>query len=359
MAGCGYACKAVSPVDQDLRREWEALAEKSGASPFARAGWYEAWWRAFGSGRLELATARHGDHLAAVLPLRRSRVGLLSVSNWHTPEVVPVLGAEGHAEDLANELISRAGAYLDLSFVSRESTWIGALLRRASAAGWTALTRTIERSPFVDIAGRDWTDLETTLAAKRRRDMRRRQRRLVEEVGETRLDCHVDAQDLDPALVEGFAIEATGWKGRRRSAILSAAETRQFYTEIAHWAASRGWLRLCFLRASERAIAFAFCISHGGVFHVLKIGFDQRWSRYAPGTLLTREMLRAATESGHQRYEFHGDADTYKLVWTDQLHHRTRVQLFRPTPAGRGSYAAWRFGRPAAKRAVALLRRTG
>ena len=70
-----------------IATEWEALADAVGASPFVRAGWISAWWRAFGSGTLEIVTARSGNgHLSGVLPLHRRYGAVRSTTNWHSPE---------------------------------------------------------------------------------------------------------------------------------------------------------------------------------------------------------------------------------------------------------------------------------
>ena len=41
-----------------LFSEWEALADGTGASPFMHPGWFDAWWHAFGRGRLEIVALR-------------------------------------------------------------------------------------------------------------------------------------------------------------------------------------------------------------------------------------------------------------------------------------------------------------
>jgi CelD/BcsL family acetyltransferase involved in cellulose biosynthesis len=89
---------------------------------------------------------------------------------------------------------------------------------------------------------------------------------------------------------------------------------------------------------------------------VVKVGFDPEFSRYAVGTLLTREAIARAYEHGLAVYDFLGAEDRYKLDWTDTVRERIRVQAFARTPAGTAGYLAWRHGRPAAKRAAEWAR---
>jgi len=51
---------------------------------------------------------------------------------------------------------------------------------------------------------------------------------------EARLEIVEVPQDLEAELDVGFAVEASGWKGRSKTAILSAPETEQFYRGVAH-----------------------------------------------------------------------------------------------------------------------------
>jgi CelD/BcsL family acetyltransferase involved in cellulose biosynthesis len=162
---------------------------------------------------------------------------------------------------------------------------------------------------------------------------------------------------LDAALEEGYRLEASGWKGRSGTAIVSRPETRRFYTEIARWAAEHGWLRLAYLRVGSKPIAFQFDLEAGGVIYHLKPGYDESYGRFRPGKILVEHVLRSAFERGLRRYEFLGAADPHKLEWAPAVHERLVFQAFAPTVGGRAELAAFRFGRPAAARGLAAARR--
>jgi len=48
----------LSDAVASLRLEWEALADAVKASPFLQPGWFELWWRAFGTGPACVLTVR-------------------------------------------------------------------------------------------------------------------------------------------------------------------------------------------------------------------------------------------------------------------------------------------------------------
>ena len=56
-------------------------------------------------------------------------------------------------------------------------------------------------------------------------------------------------------------------------------------------------------------------------------------------------MIAAAFAANLRRYEFLGAPEPYKLLWTDQLHDWTRLQLFPRSLGGRLEHLAWSRGR--------------
>lgn len=344
-------------VHRDLEAiggDWDELAERLDAPPFLRPGWFAAWGSAFGGGRWEIVALRRAGRLVAVLALRRRRGALLSAANWHTPWFGALAEDSEAIDGLAEHLTASAPPRLDLSFLLPADPLRERLRVHPRSSGLPQLERVIERSPFVDLSG-TWEEFEAGLPSKRRADVRRRRRRLDEE-GEVRIAAEEGDRELAASLAEGFEVEALGWKGSGGTAIASDPSTRGFYEQVAAWAAARGWLRLWFLRLDGRPLAFAYCLVHAGVQYILKVGFDPRFGRYAPGTLLTREMLAGAFEAGHDRYEFLGQPDAYKLVWTDSCHEMARLQVFSRTPAGSANRMLWEHGRPAALRTLARVR---
>src|SRR5207245_1703401 len=181
----------------------------------------------------------------------------------------------------------------------------------ARGARHRVIVRALERSPYVTVDG-DWTAYEARRDGKLLRELRRRGRRLGEQ-GRVELDVADGRERLDELLAEGLRIEAAAWKGERGTAIESSADTRRFYSEVARWAAARGWLRLAFLRLDGRPLAFDYCIEDQGVHYLLKTGYDPGYHAFAPGMLIRREMIARAFSNGLASYEFLGVDEPWKL----------------------------------------------
>lgn len=350
-AGTGEV--AILDSVEPLAEEWDALSDRCEAPPFLRPGWVGPWWEAFGAGRLAIVVARRDGRLTGVLPMVARASALVSPTNWHTPMFSPVAESDEDLAALARGLIGRRASWYDLSFLDPESPAVVQLHAGARAAGHRVIVRVVARSPYIPTDG-DWEGYRATLSRKRRKELGRLRRRL-EEAGEVTLEFDGGTDDLDARLAEGLALEGSGWKERKGTAILSQPNVERFYRQVAGWAAQRGWLRLAFLRLDGRAIAFDLCLEAGGVAYVLKGGFDVRHRSLSPGALLTYESLARAFGSDLRSYELLGSDDEYKLAWTAHTRSRVRLQAFPPSPAGRLAHLAWARGRPLARRVRAAV----
>jgi CelD/BcsL family acetyltransferase involved in cellulose biosynthesis len=330
--------------------EWDDLAERVDAIPFVRPGWIAAWSRAFGGPEPTVFALRCQGRLAGIVPLVRSRGALRSPTNWHTPAFEPLAENDTALRELSARLVSDGTGRLHLGFLTRDSPAEAALVEAARNAGRLTLERVVMRSPYVPLQGR-WEDYRGTLGGHLRRNLARRRRRLEEDEGAPVELRVLDGGDhLEELLARGFQLEGSGWKTEQGTAILSHPATERFYTEIARWAAERGWLRLAFLHVGERAIAFEMCLALNDALYIIKGGFDTKLSRYGPGALLTYDLIGWCFAHACDAYELLGDETAFKSSWTDHAHERVLLQVFGRSPAGLASYAAHAWGRPRAKR---------
>jgi CelD/BcsL family acetyltransferase involved in cellulose biosynthesis len=345
---------SLQAADPGLTSQWADLAERVGAPPFLRPGWVHAWCGAFVDRPLRTATVWREGRLAAILPLIADGRVLTSPANAHSPVFGVLAENAGAVEELLGVLLRTHARRIHLQRVDPEA--IDVTLWRDAAAAARYQLRAVPQihSPYVDVSG-DWEAFQSGLRPGRRRELGRRRRRLQEH-GEVSIDIVSQGEGIDPALAEGFSLEAAGWKGERGSAILSNPRTQRFYTEVAHWAASQGWLRLTFLRVGNRAVAFDFNLEAGNRLYKLKTGYDPAFRAYGPGLLLTYEVVKAAFASEVTTYELLGGKEPWKLELSDGIRPRVRLRLFAPSLAGRLDGATYTYGRVVKRRAVMLTR---
>jgi CelD/BcsL family acetyltransferase involved in cellulose biosynthesis len=341
-----------------IAQDWEDLAERTGAPPFLRPGWMQAWWGAFGSGSLEVVAVRRDGRIVGVVPLRRRGRVLESATNWHTPEFGAVAEDEQAVKALMVAVFGRRPRRASLWFLNPDNGEVRASRQAAAAAGYRSTFHRLERPPYVSIDA-SWSEFEKSVSTKVRSDLRRRWR-LLEKEGSRVMEVADGRENLDILLQEGFRIEGSGWKDRAGTAVASQPDTLHFYTEVARWLAERGWLRLSFLRIDGRPIAFQYGIEQGGVHYLLKGGYDPAYKRFSPAKLLIHASLERAFSQGLTRFDFGGSEEIFKLVWTNGHRELVHYQGFAPSPLGLLDWAAAparRYGPHAMTRLKAAVQR--
>jgi CelD/BcsL family acetyltransferase involved in cellulose biosynthesis len=348
---------AVLDSIEPIAPEWDELAAQAGSSPMLLPGWFQAWWNAFGRGRLEIVTLRRDGRLAAVAPLHRHRGTLRAMANVHSPHFA-FPAADAVAERALVERVFAANPlHTSLCSLDAGTSAAAELERAAEKSGRRLFTVPMQRSPYIELEG-TWQAFEDGLSTKFVRDLRRR-RRSLESEGRVSIEVADGSERLEELLDEAFHIEPSGWKEERGTAILSSPKTERFYREIAGWAAARGTLRLAFLRLDGRALAFQYALE-GGAWYFLKGGIDPEAKRFAPGKLLAHEMIERAFASDLGSFEFLGAAEAWKSDWRPEYRELLIQHSFLRTPVGlgwRSLIAAWRLvGLPLAKRTLGWAR---
>ena len=333
---------------EPLAPEWDELCDRLNAVPFVRPGWIAAWWRAFGVGTLDVLTVRRGTRLAGVLPVCRRHGTLRSPTNCHTPEFGLLAEDREAADELLSTLLTSRRRRVSLAYLDAERARFDRYPAGAEAARYRVLTRTLQRSLYLAIEG-DFAGYERGLSRSFRTDLRRSRRRL-EEQGQVSIVFSEGDEHLTELLAEVFQVEASGWKGTGGTAITSRPDTKRFYEEVALWAAERGSLRLFFLRLDGRAIAVDYGLEEGGVYYIVKRGYDPAYQRFSPGKLLVHAIIAHAFSVGLTRVEFLGGDEPYKRAWMDAYRERVLFQAFAPSFAGLVEWATIAYGRPLAKR---------
>jgi len=338
-----------------LAGEWDELADRVGASPFLRPAWFDLWQRSFGDSTARVLVLRGSGRVAGVLPLRgRGRV-VESMANDHTPAFEPLAEDEDASIELARALFALRPRRLTLEYLDAEGTGIRALRAVAARRRYLVVVRDWERPPYIAL-DRSWRAYEGSLDAKLRRDLARRRRRL-DECGAVILEVSDGKTGLARLLEEGFALEPSGWKDARGTAIRSQPETVAFYTGLARWASEHGMLRLSFLRLDGRPLAFQLGLEDRGSYYFVKGGYDAAFTRFAPAKLLVHDLVARAFEQRLTRFEFLGPPERFKLEWTSTCHRLERFQAYAHTPDALVAWAATAYGRPAAQAARSLLHR--
>jgi CelD/BcsL family acetyltransferase involved in cellulose biosynthesis len=119
----------------------------------------------------------------------------------------------------------------------------------------------------------------------------RRQRRRLSERGKLEVRRLEPIEDVEPWLDRFMAMEARGWKGKIRSALVSDPNEARYFRTICRSAHATGRLHMLGLFLDDAPIAMQCNIlARGGAF-ALKVAYDENFSKYSPGALLELENI--------------------------------------------------------------------
>lgn len=289
---------------------WAALARAAlEPNPFYEADFLAAAERHLERGaRLKLLVVRDATASAPVglFPLRkpRWREGILFdalslYTNEYSSLSTPLVRAEGATEILDTAFRFLAGKHdipqvLHFGKLAGNRPFHALLLAHAEAT----------RLPVLTVARHDRAAIEThaTVEAYRahdnastRKSLNRKQKRL-EALGT--LTFAVIPGDTPDALAGFLALEASGWKGHRGTALAIRPDTRAF-AETA-LSPSAGHPRLFFecLRLDGRPIAMNLNLRSQDAAFTFKTAYDEAFAAYSPGALLDRQSVTLVAAGG-------------------------------------------------------------
>jgi CelD/BcsL family acetyltransferase involved in cellulose biosynthesis len=240
------------------------------------------------------------DRLIGLMPVHWARRALslplpLLVSwNAYAPLSVPLLD-----RDCA---VKAAGALIDAA----RTAGARALFLQTVATGgpaYAALREALERQGLTDDVMRGFRRaglnasqdadraLRDALSPKKLKELRRQRHRL-EDTGAVRLEVAATAEQIGPALEAFLALEATGWKAARGTALIQDAGDAAFIREAAPALAARGHFEIVSLTRNGETLASGLVLRDRGRAYFFKIAMDVTEARTSPGVQLTLDLTK-------------------------------------------------------------------
>ena len=133
--------------------------------------------------------------------------------------------------------------------------------------------------------------LRNALGAKKMKELRRQRHRLADH-GAVRFDVARSHDDVAVALETFLMLEASGWKGRRGTALVQDDGDAAFIRRGAVALAESGQCEIVTLRAGAAPVAAGIVLRHGNRAFFFKLGIDERFAKFSPGVQLTLDLTR-------------------------------------------------------------------
>jgi hypothetical protein len=309
----GFAALASVPVE-----EWRTLAERA----IEPNGYYLPAWE------LAVNASAHGRTRVSALGAWRDAspnelapsnpapsetpqlIGLLPViSLWRACKIpLPALASASPygtlctplldrdlAEDAAKGLMSearKAGAH---ALILRDVSLNGAAMKAFTLAlrqdGLQPIILHSHLRACLDARREADEVLRDALSAKKLKELRRQRNRLAEH-GDVRFTVARTTDEVARAVEVFLALEASGWKGERGTALLQDTGDLSFIRSATRGLSETGQCEIVTMYAGETPVAAAVVLRHQDRAFYFKLGIDERFAKFSPGVQLTLDLTR-------------------------------------------------------------------
>jgi len=133
--------------------------------------------------------------------------------------------------------------------------------------------------------------LQEALGAKKLKELRRQRNRLAEH-GAVSFEVARSRREVAVALEAFLALEASGWKGQRGTALMQNDGDLAFIRRAALALADTGQCEIVALRAGDTPVASGIVLRHQSRAFFFKLGVDERFAKSSPGVQLTLDLTR-------------------------------------------------------------------
>ncbi|WP_339031956.1 GNAT family N-acetyltransferase [Bradyrhizobium symbiodeficiens] len=284
--------------------QWRALAQRA----IEPNGYYLPGWE------LAVSATARGRTEASALPAFAGSstrlIGLMPVIPlWRAMKIpLPALVSAHPYGTLCSPLIDRDAPIEAASRLLQQAREAGAhalVLNDVAldGAAMTALKQVLDRdglkprvlSSYVraslDATQDDETLLREALGTKKLKELRRQRHRL-DEHGAVAFDVARRPDEIGPALETFLQLEASGWKGKRGTALVQHAGDATFIRRAVPALAETAQCEIITLRTGTAPIAAGIVLRHQDRAFFFKLGIDERFAKYSPGVQLTLELTR-------------------------------------------------------------------
>ncbi|MCF2524325.1 GNAT family N-acetyltransferase [Bradyrhizobium sp. G127] len=298
----------LPPLDTIAAERWRTLADNA----IEPNGFYLPEWElavnAFAQRRTGVSAltaagttaGRDAPHLIGLLP---------AISAWRAYRLpLPVLVSADPYGELGTPLLDRAHADEAAAKLMAQARAAGAhalILRNIPIDGpvMTAFTRALERSGLAPRilqsharacldATRDAEELlRDALGPKKLKELRRQRNRLAEH-GEVIFTIATAPDEIARDLDTFLALEASGWKAKRGTALVQDEGDAAFVRRAVHDAAAAGNCEIVTLYAGDTPVASGIVLRHLDRAFYFKMGVDERFAKCSPGVQLTLDLTR-------------------------------------------------------------------
>jgi CelD/BcsL family acetyltransferase involved in cellulose biosynthesis len=325
-----------------LESDWKDLESRSGANdPFLSYDWLFTWYTHFGDPKEDLRVycVFERDKLLGLAPCRMELDGpiasMTGLFNGYTGRSGLLLDAS--RPDAAAALLHRifqdqkAFDVLRFSNIPEDALLLDLVRDRNMPSGVQALVKRGSLMPYILLEGDLGGFYQSRFSSERRQQDRRKLRKLTALDPKFEMRHLVDSNEIRKHLGAALQVEAVGWKGTERSAIIQSPPAKAFVSAIAGSESFPFRPHLFVLNAHDSVAAFILGFTFRDTFFYYKTSYLPSLKHVSPGRILLLYSLEWAFGQKLARYDFLGDADPFKMEFARLVRPHCHLFLYPRT----------------------------
>lgn len=260
-----------------------------------------------------------------------ARHAMAACANYYSSLTGP-LAAPGTMENIArlaalNDALVKAIAAepqrwdtLSLAPVDLANPAVAALRAALRRHGFAVQVHRTFVNRYLPLAGQDHAQYLAGLPSTLRNTVQRKTRQL-EKTGRARIDILTRSDQVDEAIAAWSAVYGASWKQPEPHPL--------FMPGLIRLCAQQGWLRLGVVYLDDQPIAAQVWIVAHGVASIYKLAYDEQYSRWSAGTVLTARLMQHVIEVDRVReVDYLTGDDAYKRDWMPLSRQRHGLLAF-------------------------------
>lgn len=136
-----------------------------------------------------------------------------------------------------------------------------------------------------------WENYFATLSQNHRSNLNKARNKLCNE-NNVIFELVDKKEQLNKLFYEFLKVEASGWKGRQGTAIQNSLHLTNFYQNLIDNFSELGHVMIGRVAIGEKTIASQFCLRDSDTLYLLKMGYDESYSKFSPGHTLLEWNIR-------------------------------------------------------------------
>ncbi len=253
---------------------------------------------------------------------------VVALSNYYSSLFGPVAALQD--SDLAHcraavralRALGPAADVLDLQPLDREGAFFRAMSEALRLEGYAVDSYFCFGNWHLPCAGLDFKSYYASLSSRVRNTVQRHRKKLDKNGLWAMEFHHQPGPALENAIEQFNQVYSRSWK--------VPEPFPHFVPGLCRTAAREGWLRLGVLRVGDAPAAAQLWLVRNGRALIYKLAYDEAFSAFSPGSVLTCEMFRRALDDEKVvDIDYLTGDDAYKRDWMRERRERVGLVAFR------------------------------